>query len=53
MDTAALFIVDVQNDFLPPQGALAVPDGREVVAEIQAILGWEWKVIVASQVRRE
>ena len=27
----ALIIVDLQNDFLPPDGALAVPQGREVI----------------------
>ncbi len=29
--TDALVIVDIQNDFLPPNGALAVPHGDEVI----------------------
>jgi len=26
-DSDALIVVDIQNDFLPPDGSLAVPDG--------------------------
>jgi len=33
----ALLIVDVQNDFLPPDGALAVPGGDEVIEPINAL----------------
>lgn len=33
----ALLIVDVQNDFVPPDGALAVPDGHEVVEPIDRL----------------
>ena len=29
---AALLLIDIQNDFCPPSGALAVPGGTEVVA---------------------
>jgi len=34
----ALVVVDVQNDFLPPHGALAVPDGHEVIRPINDLL---------------
>jgi hypothetical protein len=34
--TEALLIVDVQNDFLP-SGALAVPDGDQVIDRINAL----------------
>jgi nicotinamidase/pyrazinamidase len=33
----ALIIVDVQNDFTPPDGALAVPRGEEVIAPINEL----------------
>ncbi|KAL7422662.1 hypothetical protein Q5752_001953 [Cryptotrichosporon argae] len=48
---AALIIVDVQNDFLPPGGALAVPGGRDVLAPIAALLdgSWGWDVVVVAQ----
>jgi len=35
----ALVVVDVQNDFLPPAGALAVAAGDEVIAPINELLG--------------
>ena len=43
----ALFIVDVQNDFLPG-GALAVPRGDEVIAPINALMD-RFEVIWASK----
>ncbi|KAJ9096458.1 hypothetical protein QFC21_005280 [Naganishia friedmannii] len=51
----ALIIVDVQNDFLPPTGSLAVPQGREVLSHIYKFLEDEewvrrWDVVVATQV---
>jgi len=33
-----LIIVDYQNDFLPPDGALAVPDGDELVGTINELI---------------
>ena len=33
--TTALIVIDVQNDFCPG-GALAVPEGDEIVPEINA-----------------
>lgn len=44
----ALIIVDVQNDFLPPQGALAVPRGEEVVPVINRIQP-RFDLVVATQ----
>ncbi|THH29655.1 hypothetical protein EUX98_g4533 [Antrodiella citrinella] len=34
----ALLIIDVQEDFLPPNGALAVPDGRSILPTINTLL---------------
>ena len=34
---SALVIVDYQNDFVPPDGALAVPEGDEVAGRINAL----------------
>lgn len=50
--STALIIVDVQNDFLPPTGSLAVPNGREVLPVITGLLDrkWDWAVVVVSQV---
>ncbi|KAK8850402.1 hypothetical protein IAR55_004320 [Kwoniella newhampshirensis] len=52
MPKAALILVDVQYDFLPPDGALAVPNGREILPVIEGLLNrdeWDWPVIIASQ----
>ncbi len=43
----ALIVVDVQNDFLPG-GALAVPDGDQVIPVINRILGG-YELVVATQ----
>lgn len=45
-DTAALIVVDVQNDFCT--GSLAVPGGEEIVPLINAIMP-KFKTIVATQ----
>lgn len=37
MRECALLIVDVQNDFCPPDGSLAVPDGDRVVQPLDAV----------------
>lgn len=34
----ALLVVDIQNDFCPPEGALAVPDGDKVIEPTNRIL---------------
>lgn len=46
-DTEALLVIDVQNDFCPG-GALAVPDGDDVVAPINELLR-EFQVKVLTQ----
>ncbi|WVQ95524.1 hypothetical protein IAU59_002621 [Kwoniella sp. CBS 9459] len=48
----ALIIVDVQYDFLPPDGTLAVPDGQAILPVVEDLLDsskWDWPIIVASQ----
>ena len=52
MKETALIIVDVQNDFLPPLGALAVPGGKEIVPLLKGLLGdeWDWTAVIATQV---
>jgi nicotinamidase/pyrazinamidase len=46
----ALLIVDVQNDFLPPDGALAVPDGDQVIAPIdELVASGRFDVVVATR----
>jgi nicotinamidase len=52
MSTTALLIVDVQEDFLPPTGALAVPNGKEIIPLIKDLLGdaYRWKSVIATQV---
>jgi nicotinamidase-related amidase len=48
----ALIIVDVQNDFLPPDGALAVPGGNEIIPLIKDLMSdaWDWQAVIATQV---
>jgi nicotinamidase-related amidase len=56
MSQTALILVDVQYDFLPPNGALAVPNGREIIPLIKDLLGVEgndaldWNTVIATQV---
>lgn len=48
----ALVIIDLQEDFLPPDGALAVPDGRAVVPLIEELVEsqlYNWSAIIATQ----
>jgi nicotinamidase/pyrazinamidase len=46
----ALVVVDVQNDFLAPDGALAVPAGDEVIEPINALLaGGGFDLVVATR----
>ncbi len=47
MNRSALFIVDVQNDFLPG-GALAVPQGDEVIEPVNA-LQLRFDLVLASK----
>jgi nicotinamidase-related amidase len=49
----ALLLINVQKDFLPPSGALAVAGGHAILAGMHRLLDeGEWNLIVASQVRR-
>ncbi|TMK97098.1 MAG: nicotinamidase [Actinobacteria bacterium] len=46
----ALLIVDVQNDFTPPDGALAVPRGDEVIEPINALAtSGSYELVVATR----
>jgi len=46
----ALVVVDVQDDFLPPDGALPVPAGDEVLEPINALLaGGGFDLVVATR----
>lgn len=50
MDKTALIIVDVQEDFLPPNGSLATKQGREVVPVINKLLETKkWDLVAASK----
>jgi len=55
MSRKALLLVDVQYDFLPPNGALAVPNGDAVLPPIYELLTHpeQYNVIVASMVRKD
>ncbi|CCL98580.1 uncharacterized protein FIBRA_00581 [Fibroporia radiculosa] len=45
----ALLIIDVQEDFCPPHGALAVPDGRAVVPVANALLALPFVYKIATK----
>jgi nicotinamidase/pyrazinamidase len=46
----ALVVVDVQNDFLPPEGALAVPGADEVIGPINELLACgDFDLVIASR----
>jgi len=45
----ALLIIDFQEDFLPPAGALAVPAGRDIAGAVAALLALPFATVVASQ----
>jgi nicotinamidase-related amidase len=47
---SALILVDVQNDFLPPTGTLAVPGGHLIIAPVLRLLSRPFDLVVASQV---
>jgi nicotinamidase-related amidase len=54
MSKTALIIVDVQYDFLPPSGALAVPEGNQIIPRIKDLLSTDtgkWRSVIATQVR--
>ncbi|GMF02080.1 unnamed protein product [Ambrosiozyma monospora] len=48
----ALIIVDIQEDFLPPNGSLAVNEGRKIIPKILDLLDlkkFNWKAIIATK----
>ncbi|KAI5965058.1 PNC1 [Candida theae] len=53
MTNRALVVVDLQEDFLPPNGSLAIPDGRSIVQPIiELVTGTnlsQWSLVVATQ----
>ncbi|KAK3111823.1 NAD(+) salvage pathway protein [Teratosphaeriaceae sp. CCFEE 6253] len=46
---AALVIVDLQNDFCPPHGALAVQGGRDLAPAINALLNLPFALKIATR----
>lgn len=49
MTKLALVVVDLQEDFLPPNGSLRVPGGRDVIAPICDLLEHHWLAVVLTQ----
>lgn len=56
MKKTALIVVDLQEDFLPPNGSLAIKNGRSVIPKINQLLPsqdnhskFDWSLIVATQ----
>lgn len=45
----ALIIVDFQEDFCPPNGPLAVPDGREIFAVVNNLLDLPFHLKIATK----
>ncbi|EPE24526.1 Isochorismatase-like hydrolase [Glarea lozoyensis ATCC 20868] len=45
----ALIIVDVQEDFCPPNGTLAVPNGRDIIPPINTLLTLPFPLKIATQ----
>ncbi|KAK0936786.1 NAD(+) salvage pathway protein [Friedmanniomyces endolithicus] len=46
---AALVIVDLQDDFCPPNGALAVPGGRDIAPAINSLLALPFALKIATR----
>lgn len=52
MTKVALVVVDLQEDFLPTEGSLAVPEGRDIISPTIDLLDTEkypWTTIIATQ----
>jgi len=45
----ALLVVDVQEDFSPPNGTLAVPDGRAIIPTVNELLSLPFALKVATK----
>lgn len=54
MPGVAILLVDIQNDFLPPGGSLAVNSGLEIIPPVHRLLAdpSRFGLIVATKVRR-
>ncbi|EGG07969.1 uncharacterized protein MELLADRAFT_105481 [Melampsora larici-populina 98AG31] len=48
-EITALVLVDIQNDFLPPSGSLAIPNGDAILPVVHQVLELDWALIIASQ----
>ncbi|KAL6450488.1 PNC1 Nicotinamidase [Candida maltosa Xu316] len=52
MTKVSLVIVDLQEDFLPPNGSLAIKDGRSIIPAINELLydaKFNWSLILVTQ----
>jgi nicotinamidase-related amidase len=51
-NSKALILVDIQYDFLPPDGSLAVPDGDAILLHVYELLehAEQYDIVVASMV---
>lgn len=52
MTRTALAIIDLQEDFLPPNGSLAIAGGRDIIPTINSLLDvkkYPWDAVVATQ----
>ncbi|KAL6450526.1 PNC1 Nicotinamidase [Candida maltosa Xu316] len=52
MSKVALVIIDLQEDFLPPNGSFAVPHARQLIKPIIKLItepSFTWSLIIASQ----
>ncbi|RPA81382.1 Isochorismatase hydrolase [Ascobolus immersus RN42] len=45
----ALIVVDIQEDFLPPNGSLAVPNGLDIIPPVNALLELPFRLKVATK----
>lgn len=48
----ALMIIDLQEDFLPPNGSLAVDHGRDIIPKILELLDlskYGWKAVIGTK----
>ncbi|QPG76764.1 hypothetical protein FOA43_004158 [Brettanomyces nanus] len=48
----ALMIIDMQEDFLPPSGSLAIDQGRDIIPAVLRLLDlskYKWKAVIATK----
>jgi nicotinamidase/pyrazinamidase len=46
---AALLVIDMQNDFIPPNGSLQVEGGDSIIGLVNELMALDWAVVIASQ----